>query len=74
MLEMKKYPCGICEKSVKSNHKAVQCDICNLWSHTKCNNISRNEYSLLETSDKKWACVKCMNGALPFADQSAPLT
>ena len=24
-----KFPCGICSKTVKNNHKATQCDSCN---------------------------------------------
>ena len=35
-----KFPCGICNKSVKNNHKACQCDSCDLWIHIVCNDIS----------------------------------
>ena len=35
-----KFPCGICATAVAKNHNAV-CDICNLWAHIKCNNITK---------------------------------
>ena len=31
-----KFPCGICEKPVKSNQKGIQCDFCDLWYHARC--------------------------------------
>ena len=54
-----KYPCGICYKSVKSNHKAVQCDTCDLWVHIGCNGTSDDEYELLKVSDDLWECLVC---------------
>ena len=35
-----KFFCGICNKSVKDNQKAIQCDSCDLWIHIVCNDIS----------------------------------
>ena len=54
-----KYPCGICYKSVKSNHKAVQCDACDLWVHIGCNGTSEDEYELLKNCDDPWVCLVC---------------
>ena len=28
-----KYPCTLCQKSVRSNQKAIQCDFCDNWTH-----------------------------------------
>ena len=44
-----KFPCRICVKNVSDKDKAVQCDLCELWVHIKCNNlinqsISQNKY------------------------------
>ena len=36
---MKKFPCGICEKTVAANDNVICCDICNKWIHMSCNNI-----------------------------------
>lgn len=53
------FPCGICYKNV--NKKAVFCDQCDKWIHTKCNNISDLEYKQLvnEPDEKQWICLKC---------------
>ena len=39
-----KYPCGICEKPVKKNKKAIVCDNCTQWVHCKCNNVPVSDY------------------------------
>ena len=31
-----KYPCTACGKAVTSRSKAVSCDLCDNWTHTKC--------------------------------------
>ena len=33
-------PCGICNKTVKPDHQAIQYDSCECWVHTGCNDIS----------------------------------
>ena len=54
-------PCGICNKAVARNHRATQCDICNLWCHIKCANISPLEYKELCNKDAfDWSCFKCL--------------
>ena len=54
-----KFPCSICLKTVKSNHKAVQCDSCDLWVHIGCNGTTDNEYEFLKTCDDTWECLIC---------------
>ena len=54
-----KFPCGICNKSVKNNHKVIQCDSCDLWIHIVCNDISDAEYECLKTEDDPWYCLVC---------------
>lgn len=34
-----KYPCGICNENVNWNARALQCDGCDIWYHTKCTNV-----------------------------------
>ena len=55
-----KFPCGICNKSVKNNHKAIQCDSCDLWIHIGCNDILGTEYERLKTDDDPWYCLLCV--------------
>ena len=33
------YPCGECSKPVKRNQNRIQCDMCDIWFHAKCNDI-----------------------------------
>ena len=58
-----KFPCSICNTSVRSNQKAIQCDSCNLWVHTKCDCISEAVYyEYMENElkkDEKWYCLVC---------------
>lgn len=64
-----KTPCGICHKSVKINHRATQCDICQLWIHIKCNDISKTDYQVLQSSEEVWYCKKCLSSVFPFCNQ-----
>ena len=43
-----KFPCRISPENVAKNHNAVSCDICNLWVHIKCNNITTYCYRELQ--------------------------
>ena len=53
-------PCSVCKESVKGKHKAVSCDICQLWCHTKCGRISNSEYNtMINTTDRYWECPIC---------------
>ena len=61
-------PCGICKKSVASNHRAIQCETCKFWIHIKCNNISPPEYKVYMGDDDPWICVKCIKTNLPFGE------
>ena len=56
-----KHQCGLCQKLVKRNDRAIQCDICDLWVHIRCENISKAQYNHLVNSenDSEWYCSKC---------------
>ena len=63
------YPCGICQKNVNKNQKAILCTNCSNWIHIKCNGTSDTEYNQImdnndvlseEEIDKiEWFCNKC---------------
>ena len=53
-----KYPCGICEKPVKSNQKGVQCDSCDLWYHLRCLSMCSEDYEGLANASV-WICSSC---------------
>ena len=65
-----KFPCVICNKS-KKNHKAIQCDSCDLWIHIGCNDISDAEYERLKIDDHPWYCLVCV---LKYNMNNVPFT
>ena len=52
-------PCGICNGHVLNEHKAVQCDRCDIWIHTNCCDIDDQTYETLINSSCSWACPGC---------------
>ena len=43
-----KDPCTACSCNVNKNHKALQCDSCQFWSHIRCVGISKCVYEDLQ--------------------------
>ena len=39
------YPCGIYQKYVHNNQKAIECTNCKHWIHIKCNGTSIMDYN-----------------------------
>ena len=64
---MPKFPCKICSKSVAKNHKAICCDLCQIWIHTKCNKINAATYNMLQNDETKWFCIECSKEIFPFS-------
>ncbi|PFX13965.1 putative RNA-directed DNA polymerase from transposon X-element [Stylophora pistillata] len=54
-----KFPCGSCNILVKKNQRGIQCDLCDLWYHTKCCAIGDDSYCILANSSCSWLCVSC---------------
>ena len=61
-----KFPCKICPKNVQDKDKAVQCDLCELWIHIKCNNLNYLDYRYLQNCDESWYCIECCSTIFPF--------
>ena len=60
-------PCKICKNKVKDNDPSICCDMCNVWSHVGCVNISPKTYVKLEDDVSAWYCPICIR-SLPFSD------
>ncbi|KAJ8042605.1 Histone-lysine N-methyltransferase trithorax [Holothuria leucospilota] len=58
--------CGKCGKFVKDNTKAVCCEFCSVWFHTKCEGISDEIYNFLNEGGEQihWFCKKCNDMAI----------
>ena len=61
------HPCSKCNKGVKENQKAILCDVCGYWSHTKCNFVRDETYYKLMESDENWCCQSCINNNQIFS-------
>ena len=53
-----KYPCQVCSKAVLWSHKAVACDNCQQWIHTRCMGMSTQIYNTIGHDDT-WICCQC---------------
>ena len=40
--------CGLCDKPVKRNQKAIECEECFKWYHVKCMSITAKSYEKLQ--------------------------
>ena len=66
-----RYPCTVCERPVKSKHKAVECSRCEKWTHDISGGISPGEIARLnEEKDDLWYCPDCLIEQLPLANAS----
>ena len=66
-----KFPCKICAKIVHDKDKAVQCGLCELWIHIKCNNLNYLDYRYLQNCDESWYCIDCCSTIFPFNSLSS---
>lgn len=60
----KDYPCLKCEKHVKKNDFAIQCNMCELWIHKQCAKMEDVLFEHLVKQEKlygyvSWACTSC---------------
>lgn len=50
-------PCKICEDEILASHKAMQCNYCEKWMHTKCLNMKDADYKKYQDlKDAYWFC------------------
>jgi hypothetical protein len=49
-------PCSVCERSVASKHRAIQCDSCEKWCH-----IGTKYRDLISQENFDWICPVCTN-------------
>ena len=61
-----KFPCRICVRNVSEKDKVVQCDLCELWAHIKCNNFNYLNYTYIQKSNESWYCVECCSAIFSF--------
>jgi hypothetical protein len=68
--------CINCTKEVKNDHKAIQCELCDLWQHIKCENIMSGwRYNrIMKGRDSiTWVCKPCKRQMLMLTDRRIEL-
>ena len=61
-----KFPWKICAKNVHNKDKAVQCNLCELGIHSKCNNLNCLDYRYLQNCDESGYCIECCSTIFLF--------
>ena len=54
-----KFPCGICDKPVKTNQRGILSDPCDTWIHSRCIDLDDSEFNRLANSSCSWLCPNC---------------
>ena len=63
-----RYPCGVCGNGVQNSQKALLCDSCDLWFHTRCVRVSDANYAdYCSLVNFNWICTLCLFRQLPSA-------
>jgi len=60
--EIGKDVCLHCGAAVKQGENGIQCELCEAWSHAKCENINEEGYKILKLENIHWYCVGCNKG------------
>ncbi|KAK3883442.1 hypothetical protein Pcinc_012275 [Petrolisthes cinctipes] len=57
--------CGNCKSKVKDTDKTVACEICEVWFHTKCEEIPDEVYEFMVKGNQLfWCCTHCRFGCV----------
>ena len=61
------FSCLVCRtKTVAKNHRAVQCDMCDVWVHIACSNLNLYTYQKLQKDKSPWYCMCSFCKELPY--------
>jgi len=55
-------PCGVCDVNVDTAGKGIECEICKVWFHPRCVDLTDNEYEVLckhKMGTIHWYCASC---------------
>ena len=70
-----KAECGLCNGDVLNNHKAVQCDKCEMWVHNDCSFVTaQSDFEKASEFNGQFTDVftKSEHSQVPLLDRSAP--
>ena len=55
-------PCGVCELNVEKGGKGIECEVCKVWFHPRCVDLTDIEYDVLchhKIGTIHWYCASC---------------
>ena len=57
----KREVCKTCKLRIDTRDMGLECDVCKVWAHTKCEKITKDEYKVFEKkhSPFSWICKDC---------------
>lgn len=58
--------CPSCNKLIRKNSNAIECDICLHWIHRKCSGLSIADFKYFCDTSSFWLCEFCRNEIFPF--------
>lgn len=60
--------CGKCKREVKDTDNAVECEVCEVWFHIKCEDIPETVYNFMVKQEAgkqlSWHCSFCARGCI----------
>jgi hypothetical protein len=55
--------CQNCQSKVKDDDDGIQCDICMVWFHSECEDVSQEMYKEMAANKQlHWYCKACNRG------------
>ena len=55
-----------CDAECPEGVPAMQCDLCDLWHHAKCEDVSNEAYKAIGVAGVRWFCKRCDKFACAF--------
>lgn len=53
--------CGACKAVFRKKDKCLQCEMCELWYHASCENVSDAKFEILQDDNIHWYCTLSCN-------------
>jgi hypothetical protein len=60
--EKHKDKCLLCATAVKEEENGIQCELCEMWVHAKCEKINEEGFKVLSMDNIHWYCLGCNKG------------
>ena len=59
--------CGVCDKTIASNHRKLSCSLCVKYVHLKCNKFDKNDHEYYQKNKHlDFYCINCLHDNLPL--------